>query len=277
MEPPTLSIPRALLIFALVGAVEAPSRAHAWSTAGHRLVCEQAWDELKPESATRVGKIIGLTSRAAFADRCRHADIVPADLMSLPADARDLNLDRDCPAADGCPVREIERALADLKSGQGDMADAVMRLAHFTGEVHQPLSVGYAADRNGIDIPAVFLGRTTTMHGIWNEELVSVPRPARAADTAFDLRAITNYLDRPRWTLSPPLAWATESYWIMRTPATGYVGNPGDLAFDEVFVAQNKLTAMEQIEKAGIRLAHLLNQAFGDPNGSSLPLSPPSN
>ncbi len=66
-------------------------------------------------------------------------------------------------------------------------------------------------------------------------------------------------------------AWAIESYWIMRTPATGYLGNPGNLTFGEVYVAQNKLTAMEQIEKAGLRLSHLLNRAFGDP-GASLPI-----
>ncbi len=254
-----------------------PQRASAWGTAGHRLICEQAWEELKPETESRVRKILGVTSRDSFADRCRHAEIGPRDLMSLPADARDLDLDRDCPAPDGCPVREIERALADLKDGRGDMADAVMRLVRFTGEVHQPLSVGYAADRNGLDIPATFLGRQTSMHAIWNDELVVVPRPLRAADTAFDLRVITNYLDRPRWTLTPPLAWATESYWIMRTPATGYVGNPGNLAFDDVFVTQNKLTAMDQIEKAGIRLAHLLNEVFGDQDESPPVVSLPRN
>jgi hypothetical protein len=245
-----------------------PQRASAWGTEGHRLVCEQAWEILKPDVEARLGKILGVTSRAAFADRCRHESIGPLDLMSLPAEARELDLTRDCPARDGCPVGEIERALGDLKGGRGDVADAVLRLARFTGEVHQPLSVGYARDRNGLDIPATFLGRQTTMHAIWNVDLVTVPKPERAADTAFDLRVITNYLDRDRWTLTPPLAWATESYWIMRTPATGYLGNPGNLAFDEVFVAQNKLTAMDQIEKAGIRLAHLLNQTLGDQDAS---------
>lgn len=254
-----------------------PQRASAWGTTGHRLICEQAWDELTPGTEARLGKILDVTSRAAFAGRCRHTDIGPADLMSLPEQARDLKLDRDCPAGDGCPVGEIERALADLAGGRGDIADAILRLARFTGEVHQPLSVGYGADRNGLDIPAVFLGRQTNMHAIWNEELVIVPRPLRAADTAFDLRVITNYLDRPRWTLTPPLAWATESYWIMRTPATGYVGNPGNLAFDEVFVAQNKATAMDQIEKAGIRLAHLLNQVLADRNENPAARSPARN
>ncbi|MCA0201532.1 MAG: S1/P1 nuclease [Proteobacteria bacterium] len=249
-----------------------PQPARAWGTPGHRLICEQAWDELQPAAERGVRAALGVTSKEDFAARCQHTEIKPHDLMSLPSGARDVNYERDCPDQRSCPAREIERAFADISALRGDVGEAILRLAHFTGEVHQPLSVGYAADRNGLDTRAVFLGRSTNMHAIWNDELVMAPRSPQAADTGFDLRVITNYLERPQWTQSTPLAWATESYWIMRTPATGYLGNPGDLAFDEVYVAQNKLTALEQIEKAGIRLSHLLNRAFGDP-GASLPVS----
>lgn len=254
-----------------VAVTGAPQLARAWSTAGHRLVCEQAWEELQPAADRGVRAALGVTSKQEFAARCQHTEIKPNDLMSLPTGAREVNYERDCPEPRSCPAREIERAFADVSALRGDVGEAILRLAHFTGEVHLPLSVGYAADRNGLDIPVRFMGRPTNMHTIWNQELVAAPRAPQAADTGFDLRVITNYLERPRWTQSTPLAWATESYWIMRTPATGYVGNPGNLTFDEVYVAQNKLTAMEQIEKAGIRLSHLLNRAFGDP-GASLPI-----
>ncbi len=269
---------RVLLAAYIAGsALGSSGDARAWSTSGHRLVCELAWDELKPAAARKVGQILGVNTREAFADRCTHTAVAPADLMSLPDGALDIDIVRDCPESDSCPVREIERAVADIQAGRGDLSGAVLRLIHATGEVHQPLSVGYSADRNGLDIGAAFLGRETTMHAIWNHELIVVPRPPRAADTAFDLRVITTFLERPRWVLTEPLAWAAESYWIMRTPATGYLGNPGGLAFDEVFVTQNKLTAMDQIEKAGIRLAFLLNRAFDDPaEGADFPPMPPN-
>ncbi len=261
-----------LAAFLIFTVTTAPQLARAWGTVGHGLICEQAWDELQTAAERGVRAALRVNSKEEFAARCQHAEIGPADLMSLPAGARDVNYERDCPDSRSCPAREIERAFADISAQRGDVGEAILRLAHFTGEVHQPLSVGYAADRNGLDTPAIFLGRATNMHAIWNDELVAAPRAPQAADTGFDLRVITNYLERPQWTQSTPLAWATESYWIMRTPATGYLGNPGSLAFDEVYVAQNKLTAMEQIEKAGIRLSHLLNRAFGDP-GASLPIS----
>lgn len=261
---------RAALFLVMAGAL-APAHARAFSTSGHQTICEIAWDALQPAAAREVRLALGVDTRSEFAARCTHDDVVPADLMSLSAGARDLDLARDCPPADSCPVREIERAVADLENRRGDLAEAILRLARYTGEVHQPLSVGYASDRNGQDIPATFLGRASTMHRIWHEELVAAPRPPRPAlDTGFELRLITNFLERPRWTQTPPLSWAMESYWIMRTPATGYVGNPGGLAFDEVYVAQNKVTVLDQMEKAGVRLAHLLGRAFGDP-GEGLP------
>lgn len=275
MTPRTFSPTFGLLL--VLATLFVPQRASAWGTEGHRRICELAWDELQPAAERGVRRALGVETREAFAARCTHPEILPHDLMGLPANAREIDFARDCPAGRTCPVLEIERASADLTAQSAPPDEAILRLAHFIGEVHQPLSVGYTADRNGLDIPATFLGRPTTMHAIWNDELVTVPAPPRAADTAFDLRVITTFLDRSRWTLSPPRAWAVESYWIMRTPATGYLGNPGGLAFDEVFVAQNKLTAMDQIEKAGIRLAHTLNRAFGDP-GANLPgASPPAN
>jgi hypothetical protein len=48
----------------------------------------------------------------------------------------------------------------------------------------------------------------------------------------------------------------------MRAPATGYVGNPGGLDFGDVYVSQNQPVARAQIEKAGLRLAALLNSLF---------------
>ena len=267
--------PLILLLSAAVGTWNAPA-ALAWGAAGHRQVCELAWDELQTAAAREIRAALAVQTREAFAARCQHEHTAASDVMGLPAGARELDLARDCPAARSCPVREIERAFAQIEMRSGDLAEAILRLAHFTAEVHQPLSVGYAADRNGQDIPATFMGRATNMYAIWSEALVAAPRPPRPAlDTGFELRLITNFLERPRWVATPPLAWATESYWIMRTPATGYVGNPGGLAFDEVFVAQNKLTVMDQLEKAGIRLAHLLNRAFGDPGGALPGASPP--
>ena len=246
--------------------------AGAWSTEGHRQICTLAWGELRPRAAGWMTELLKVESAADFAALCKHPDTAPGDLMSLPVEAHDLNLDRDCAAPGSCPVREIDRALATLdgRATEAEKADALLRLAHFTGEVHQPLSVGYALDRNGLNIEATFLGRATNMYAIWAAELLAAPPPPRKQDTGFDLREITNFLERPRWVTSPPLAWARESYWIMRTPATGYVGNPGGLAFDEVYVAQNKLTASEQLEKAGVRLGYLLNLHLA-PSETSLP------
>lgn len=241
----------------------APGPALSWGAAGHRLVCELAWDELKPAAEQHVARLLGV-GRARFAALCAAPLDKSLYVVDVPPDARTVDPARDCPPPGRCAVREIERLTAVLESDALDdaKARALRLLSVAVAELHQPLSVGFAADRHGADVSAVFMGRESDMSRIWEVDLVEEPMPPRARDTAFDLRVITNYLERSRWVRATPLDWANESLWIVRTPATGYMGNPGGLAFDEVYVSQNKPVAMDQIEKAGIRLAHLINRAF---------------
>jgi hypothetical protein len=82
---------------------------------------------------------------------------------------------------------------------------------------------------------------------------------------------ITARYKKRKWPQGTPLDWAQETLWLMRTPAAGYLGNPSGLIFDEVYVQQNYPIAQEQIEKAGVRLDTVLNQALATQGTRSLP------
>jgi hypothetical protein len=270
-EQPILFVRSLLVAAALV--VGAPLPAWSWGPTAHRLICELAWDEFKPATEVRVSALLGVMSRAQFAAGCAKPVDTSRYVVNVTEDTRAIDLERHCPTT--CAIREIENLEAVLKGDASEprKAEALRHLTVAVAELHQPLTVGFAKDRHGADISAVFLGRESDMAQIWDTELVDEPMPPRARDTAFDLRAITNFLDRSRWVQSGPLEWANESLWIVRTPATGYLGNPGGLAFDEVYVSQNKPVAMDQIEKAGVRLGHRLNRIFAGIDES--PLAPP--
>ena len=68
--------------------------------------------------------------------------------------------------------------------------------------------------------------------------------------------------NRERWMAGTAKEWTEETLWVMRAPPTGYLGNPGGVAFDDIYVEQNYLIATDQIEKAGVRLAFILNGIF---------------
>lgn len=140
-----------------------------------------------------------------------------------------------------------------------ERAEALKFLAHFVGDIHQPLHVGFAEDRGGREIELTFLGKKTNMRALWDWGLLDAPAPV---DLTPSLTRAMRRLNRSRWIEKTTLQWAEESMWIMRTPATGYVGNPGGQRFDATYVKQNYPVAREQIERAGVRLGHMLNQLF---------------
>ncbi len=250
----------------------APRPGAAWGDAGHRLVCQVAWDELMETPLTRVKDLLQITTEQEFAHACtwadRHAEEHPETAawhdVRIPKSAREIDMSRDCPEGRSCLLREIERNVEVLKNDapREDRAAALKFLAHFVGDIHQPLRIGFAEDNGGADIPATFLGRETTMRAMWDADLVATD-PAKLEALANTYHAYTP-LDRlfVDWIAALPAEWATESLWIMRTPATGYVGNPGGLVFDDVYVAQNLSVAHDRIAKAGMRLGHLLNEVL---------------
>jgi hypothetical protein len=244
--------------------------AHAWEPKVHRVVCTVAWDEITEAQRNRVREILGIIAREQFADACARATNITCHAggrgfggMSSPArGTQTIDLERDCPLPASCLVREIERNIDVLKgTAPGpEKAIALALLGHLVADVHQPLNLGLAEDGGGERIAAIYKGRPTTMRAIWEEHLLEgLPEP-----TAPDgILRIFGYLFRVgarsnSWTETRPLAWAQESLWVMRTPATGYLGNPGGLEFGELYVKQNEMTAVEQADKASVRLAHVL-------------------
>ncbi|MGE4064988.1 MAG: S1/P1 nuclease [Rhodospirillaceae bacterium] len=257
---------------ALLAVMSASSPVFAWNDAGHKMVCRVAWDQLMDTPEAQVKELLGVTTEQEFADTCAWADAHRAEHpetaswheVFVPKSAREVDMARDCPESTSCVLREIERNLAILKSGapREERATALKFLAHFVGDAHQPLRVAFAEDRGGAGIGATFLGRPTNLRAIWDSGLLDTD-PAGLEALASTYHLYTP-LDRlfVDWIADLPAQWATESLWIMRTPATGYVGNPGGLSFDQTYVKQNILIAHDRIAKAGMRLGHLLNEAF---------------
>ncbi len=246
--------------------------AFAWGDAGHRMVCHVAWDSLQDKQRGEVKELLGAAGEAEFAEACawaihhrnEHPETKGWHVLYVPKDARKVDATRDCPEKTSCLIREIDRNLAILKSGapREERATALKFLAHFVGDIHEPLRVGFAEDRGGEGIPATFVGKATTMGAMWDEGILATD-PQALESLRATYQAYTP-LDRlyVEWIETPPAEWATESLWIMRTPATGYVGNPGGLVFDEIYLKQNMPVALDRVAKAGMRLGHVLNEAL---------------
>ncbi len=244
----------------------ASAPAFAWGRDGHRLSCAIALDVMAPSVREEAFAILDITRSEDFLELCFWAERVKAaqpetaswHSMLLPRGADAINLARDCPEPKSCVVSRVVQEISTLKSDapKAQKATALKLLMHLIADLHQPLNIGFADDAGGRKIPAVFLGSDTTLHDIWETGLLDAGRVAPGADHE------TLWLAHEVQTHPAPLDWAKESFFIMRGPATGYIGNPGGMTFDERYVQQNRPIAMGQLEKAGVRLGLTLNDAL---------------
>jgi hypothetical protein len=131
-------------------------------------------------------------------------------------------------------------------------------LAHFVGDIHQPLHAGLPADRGGNEFKGLYNGKPTNMHRLWDIDLiVSDGRPWRAI--ADSLRASVRSQDRAAWIKAKPIDWGNESLAIARARTTYYVPHGDTFEFGEDYTRLNLPIALDRMRQAGIRLGAVLN------------------
>lgn len=256
--------------FLLLLASAAP--AQAWDRDGHRAVCYVAWDQITAPARAQIFALLEISHEDQFADACAWADDIVKERprtaswhgLTIPRDARAIDLERDCKEPASCVVAQIEKHAAVLKSkaAKTERAEALKFLAHLVGDLHQPINIGFTEQRGGRQISGMFHGRPSNLHEVWDHGLLAtlVPAGKDGAKVIYDASAWMGRLyggDK-----KTPLAWASETLWITVAPPTGYLGNPGGDFFGERYIRQNRQTALEQIDKAGFRLSEMLNDAL---------------
>ncbi len=242
-----------------------PFEALAWGPKGHRIVAIVADANLKPEIRDKYQKDFNIPDLAAIANWAdavkRQRDEGPWHYLNLPEGERAYRKRRDCP--DGhCVLEKIldfSRILEETGQSPSERKEALMYLVHFVADIHQPLHLGYAADRGGNEIPVEFEGEPTDLHALWDEGLIGAED---LVQYARGLNARITASDREKWAAVSVTGWAQESRAVVldhvyRFGTTG--GRP-----DKTYVEQSREIIALRLSQAGVRLAQLLN-ALLDP------------
>lgn len=238
--------------------------AHAWSAAGHRVVARIADAHLTPKAKAAVAELLNgpsMVEVAPWMDRARkepkYRFTTTWHWVTIPDG---LTYDQIDHKPEGDIVEAIGRMVATLKSdtaSTNSKAFAVRCLVHMVGDLHQPLHVGNGLDKGGNDFQVRWKGRGTNLHHVWDDELIKARQPDEAA-LADQLRAVTKRQKRA-WQRGSPMDWAHE---CMAFRTVIYPDRPGvELGADYVEAHWTVVTG--QLQKAGVRLAWLLNSALG--------------
>lgn len=261
-----------------------PSLASAWGGVGHEVICGIALQELTAEAREEVDRLINLDNEFdTFTESCRWADRprkrAPDHYINLPRSRAVITTD-ECPLAKTCLFPAIKEDLEKLQDKtQSDQArlDALKFLAHWVGDIHQPLHVSFEDDLGGNSIDATGKCRGA-LHGVWDGCIIERQLGKDANAIANDLLTSITEDERRSWHSDLPTEWANESYQITLSPQTGYCtlkedgcwywpyiktleeGNlHREMIITQAYLSSNQEITELRLQQAGIRLGALLN------------------
>lgn len=254
----------AFVLILLVG-----SNVLGWGREGHEIVVAIAERHLTETARERVRQILGpdtsLAAVSTWADEIRPSrpKTAPWHYVDIPLNASAIDLARDCPNGD-CVIAAINHfneLLRDKTSMPEVKNEALKFIVHFVADLHQPLHCADDHDRGGNNVHVTFFGENANLHSVWDtlliERIDSDPRHyANRLDADLTDSTIRAF---EQGTVED---WALESHAVAQMVVYGALPTREtfDLGADYFDVAS--VAADLQLQKAGIRLALILNEAL---------------
>jgi hypothetical protein len=264
-------------LLAIVLSLGMPSDCRAWGDEGHKVVCEIAMRLVQPNTRAEIQKLISTDERFnSFSDSCTWPDHprqrASEHFLNLARDSDGLHSET-CPGASACVVTAIQKDFDVLSSHNASHVQKLASLkflGHWVGDIHQPLHVSFEDDRGGNSILVTGICGTN-LHAAWDTCLVLRAVGEDVNQAATELMKTITPARIDSWTRSKPMDWANESFAIAEQAQTEYCIRQGascdqpagKVTIDAAYVVTNAPIIREQLQKAGVRLAHLLDAALG--------------
>lgn len=170
-------------------------------------------------------------------------------------------------------LNEFEHDLADPRTPNDEKVFALFYIEHLVGDISQPLHAISDDDAGGNCVHVAVGRKTMTLHAYWDDRAVLDQAQGYNPIINGDLLTRTiNKGDIQRWYGGTPVQWAADSYRVAVDHAYKLgasalptydteAGAPIELS--EAYRADAAAIAHQQLVKAGIRLAYLLNDTLG--------------
>jgi S1/P1 Nuclease len=172
-------------------------------------------------------------------------------------------------AGGNCVSAQIDRNFALLKDKSlpaNVRLEALAFLVHFVGDLHQPLHAGDHLDRGGNDLKASYgVMPGYNLHSVWDGLLAD-----RAISAAPAIVRRFSTTEKLALNVGTTLDWSEENWAVSRDIAypRAVDGNPcaakpeGPVTIDEADVAASRAALRLQVERGGLRLSRLLEEAL---------------
>lgn len=238
-------------------------KSFGWGQTGHRVIGQIAENHLSKKAKKEVQKILGDESLAIVSiwmDEVRSDDSYDHThdwhWVSIP----DGSSYHDCEKnSDGDVVEAIDRMKTILMSDAdlGKKKEALKFLVHLVGDIHQPLHVGNGTDRGGNSVKIKWFYQSSNLHRIWDSGIID-----RKALSYTELAKSIDHAPKDQikaWQASTVQDWTKEC--MSYRDQVYDIGDKENLSYEYMY--KNWGLVQGQLEKAGVRLAGMLNEIFG--------------
>lgn len=247
----------------------------AWGYTGHRIIAEIAEQFLEAETARQVRDLLAIQNVTTLAEvsvwadqiRLQRPETAPWHYVNIPihlgsGEPSGYDAGRDCPNS-ACVVAKIEqfeRVLADRQASSGERLEALKYLVHFIGDVHQPLHTSNNHDRGGNEVQVTFMGRQMNLHAVWDSGIIEPAVKGDERGYAMQLTRNITPAEVNEWSHGDPISWANKSHAVAVLRVYGELQHAG--ALPDTYEAPAIPIVNEQLERAGVRLAKVLNDCL---------------
>ena len=235
-----------------------------WGATGHRTIGEIAQKHLNKRTNKEIEKILHGESLAFVST---YGDEIKSDSRYKKFDAwHYVNFPFDTKYEDsnkspkGDIVMGINYCINILKNSSSSKDDKVFYLkflVHLIGDLHQPLHVGRAEDRGGNDIKVKWFYKNSNLHRVWDSDMIESWNMSYS-ELALNAKKISNQQVNAIKKGSI-LDWTYESQKIAQKVYKS-ANNGDNLSYRYSY--ENFSTVRNQLQKAGIRLAKILNEIY---------------
>lgn len=253
----------------IIAVIYAPLQSMAWGTQGHRICGQIASSYLTPKARKAIEAILGSEPIALASN---WADFIKSDpaynylspwhyidfdkAYSYPEMVEYLNHDTKVDA-----YTKLQFLINELKKKNLNKENQLFylrMLIHIIEDVHQPMHTAHADDKGGNDFKVNWFSTPTNLHSVWDSQLID-----------FQQLSYTEYASaihfctaeqRAQWQADPISKWIFESNQIAEKLYTEI--KPGD-TLNYRYNFTHIAIVNQQMLKAGVRLAGLLNSIFG--------------
>ncbi|UUL81777.1 S1/P1 nuclease [Sphingomonas qomolangmaensis] len=178
-----------------------------------------------------------------------------------------------------CVSAQIDRQVKILQNStipQSEKVAALAFLIHFVGDLHMPLHAGDRGDRGGNDVKSSYgdyVSERLNLHSVWDGQLAE-----RALTTPPSLERVYSAEERAELAAGTTEDWSREAWGASHDVAYALAlgGDPcgpkpeGRVTLTNAAIEQAIAPARLQVERAGLRLARLLDEAL-DPTKAFTP------